>query len=376
MKYLPLLGLLFAAPALAAPARWEKTGTPERTAEPGKGGEDIRAGGETIGGAGIGRGSGDHGGGSSRGGSGSGSAGGGGGTSASSPGSAMPRFTKVRVYVSNSKDGPWRENGEACRQGTVFTRTTGVDQKDPPKGCASPAASRACLDQRNHRAYENREWIDRNTIQTEMAGSSLPQGKYAGYLSYGADARRVGTIGVRDCPNGPLKYPYPNAKASVANSTRGPFAINGKACNGDTLYARMTGVARAAAPLGCASPMDETFCWDRKNFRVYEPKEWLDSRTIQTVTPGGSFPANTYAFYAASRDEIQFVGWATLEACGAKPVGPPAGAGPAPGAPPAPSGCRWEELTAVFGPCSPPASSCSNGQTTKACGGDWQCVCR
>ena len=252
MKYLPLLALLVST-LHAAPARWEKTKTPERPAgEAPTGGEDIRAGGEALGGAGIGQGGRDNGGNASRGGVSSGSGGGGGTGGSSSPaGVAMPRFTKVRVYSSNSKDGPWRENGEVCRQGTVYTRTTGVDQKDPPKGCASPVASRACLDTRNHRAYENREWIDRNTLQTEMAGSSLPQGKYAGYLSYGADARRVATIAVRDCPNGPLKYPYPNAKASVSNSTRGPFVINGKACNGDTVYARMTGVAKAAAPLGC-----------------------------------------------------------------------------------------------------------------------------
>lgn len=171
--------------------------TPEGAVTNGGGGV-ISDGGESLpGGAGISRGAADKrpaanaGAGSSSGG------GGGGGGGAAAPSKS---FEKAKLSVSVSPTGPWVQNGEVCNTGKVYSRTTGLDRTKPPKGCASPFASKDCLDVSKHRAFLPNEWVDPFTIVTVVNGPDYPAGKYAMYLSDAKNAvKQVGFATLKTC---------------------------------------------------------------------------------------------------------------------------------------------------------------------------------
>lgn len=174
--------------------------TPGGAATSGGGGV-ISDGGESLpGGAGITRGAADKrpganaGAGSSSGGGGGGKAGGG---AASAPSKS---FEKAKMSVSVDPTGPWVQNGEVCNTGKVYSRTTGLDRTKPPKGCASPIASKDCLDVTKHRAFLPNEWVDPFTIVTVVNGPDYPAGKYGMYLSDAKNAvKQVGFATLKTC---------------------------------------------------------------------------------------------------------------------------------------------------------------------------------
>lgn len=189
---IPLLVLAFLCLAAAAGAadappakkKWTKSSGQSPSAQPGARVERKKTGFERPG-EGL-----------TRTGDGAVSGGGGGGSAASSSKS----FAKTKVAVSASPSGPWAVNGEVCRTGSVYSRTTGVDRGKPPKGCASPFDSKDCLDVAKHRDFLPNEWVDPFTIQTVVNGPDYPAGKYAMYLSDSKNSvKQVGFATLKDC---------------------------------------------------------------------------------------------------------------------------------------------------------------------------------
>ncbi|MFI5345663.1 MAG: hypothetical protein ACHQ51_04735 [Elusimicrobiota bacterium] len=120
---------------------------------------------------------------------------------ASTPSADAPSLDDANTYISNYSTGPWNApNGTACNAGSIFSRTTGVDQAHPPKGCASPAGSIDCLNISNHRDFLPSEWLDSTTLQTVVNGSDYPAGRYSIYLGYSSsDIKMIGTATLVDC---------------------------------------------------------------------------------------------------------------------------------------------------------------------------------
>lgn len=197
------------------------------------GGGVISDGGEALpGGAGVTRGAADKrpgvnaGAGSSSGGGGGGGAGGGG---AAAPSKS---FEKAKMSVSVNPTGPWVQNGEVCNTGKVYSRTTGLDRTKPPKGCASPFASKDCLDVTKHRAFLPNEWVDPFTIVTVVNGPDYPAGKYGMYLSDSKNAvKQVGFATLKTC----APPPPPPAPAGCRWETNEPVIgpCGGPGCSGN-----------------------------------------------------------------------------------------------------------------------------------------------
>ena len=83
-----------------------------------------------------------------------------------------PQSGALKTYVSNSMNGPWVENGIACRGQISYFKTTGVDLSKRPKGCASPAASTGCLDLNAHRVFLSSEVIASDIVTSISAAES------------------------------------------------------------------------------------------------------------------------------------------------------------------------------------------------------------
>lgn len=167
------------------------------------GGTEITDGGESVLGAGIKRANPDKAPGAN---ASLGGGNGGGGGAARAPGApadaAKPAnsFLDMKTFTANSPTGPWIEGSPACNTGKVYTRTTGVNRANPPKGCASPAAADGCLNYANHRVFLDSEWVDNKTIQTVVDGAAFREGAYALYMSYSAkEIQRVGTMQLKSC---------------------------------------------------------------------------------------------------------------------------------------------------------------------------------
>ena len=96
-----------------------------------------------------------------------------------------PQSGALKTYVSNSMNGPWVENGIACRGQISYFKTTGVDLSKRPKGCASPAASTGCLDLNAHRVFLSSEVIASDIVTSISAAesNSWPIGAYSFYIS-------------------------------------------------------------------------------------------------------------------------------------------------------------------------------------------------
>lgn len=240
-----------AADAPPAKKRWTKAAGQSPSAQPGarvenkkpgfapagdgltqSGGGAISGGGDAVVGAGISKGAADKrpaanpGAGAS--------SGGGGGAAASRAPAASKSFEKAKVSVSVSPNGPWVQNGEVCNTGKVYSRTTGLDRSKPPKGCASPFASKDCLDVTKHREFLPNEWLDPFTIQTVVNGPDYPAGKYGMYLSDSKkDVKQVGFATLKTCapPPPPAAPPAPaGCRWETHEAVIGP--CGGPGCSG------------------------------------------------------------------------------------------------------------------------------------------------
>ena len=114
-------------------------------------------------------------------------------------------FSGVVSRLSNSPNGPWKDNNELCNPGTVYQHITGVNKNSNPplKGCASPAESSDCLSVTNHRLFTSAEWIDGSTVETHLAVNTAyyPMGKYDFYVSFGNAVKKVGSGSLKACGN-------------------------------------------------------------------------------------------------------------------------------------------------------------------------------
>ncbi|MFI5347058.1 MAG: hypothetical protein ACHQ51_11855 [Elusimicrobiota bacterium] len=162
---------------------------------------------------------------------------------ASAPPTSAPSLDAAKAYVSNYSTGPWTTpNGTVCSSLKVYSRTTGVDQAHPPKGCASPAASNSCLNAANHRDFLPAEWVDATTIQTIVNGSDYPLGKYDYYLSLSAtNVKKIGTISLVSCTPTPASS---GCQWTSHQAVIGPCTSNyppDSACNPRTANSTATG---------------------------------------------------------------------------------------------------------------------------------------
>lgn len=167
----------------------------------------------------------------------------------------------------------------------------------------------------------------------------------------------------------PASKSFEKAKVLTSNSPSGPFVQDGTVCGSGQVYTRTTGLDRTKPPMGCASPFESNDCMDVKNHRKFEPGEWLDPFTIQTIVNGADYPAGKYGMYLSySKTDVKRVGFATLKSC----------------APPALK-CAWETHEFVVGPCDGPGCSgeakmacttATRGATGRGGGGTWTCVCK
>ncbi len=91
----------------------------------------------------------------------------------------------IKTFVSNSMNGPWVENGTACKGQISYFKTTGVDFSKRPKGCASQASSTGCLDLNGHRMFLGSEIIGSNIVTSISVAesNSFPLGAYSFYIS-------------------------------------------------------------------------------------------------------------------------------------------------------------------------------------------------
>lgn len=165
----------------------------------------------------------------------------------------------------------------------------------------------------------------------------------------------------------PASKSFEKAKVLVSNSPTGPFVQDGTVCGSGQVYTRTTGLDRTKPPMGCASPFASEDCMDVKNHRKFEPNEWLDPFTIQTIVNGGDYPAGKYGMYLSySKTDVKRVGVATLKTCAAPALK-----------------CGWETRDFVIGPCggpgcsgSVPCTTANRGATGQGGGGTWTCVCK
>lgn len=165
----------------------------------------------------------------------------------------------------------------------------------------------------------------------------------------------------------PTTKSFEKTKVLTSNSTTGPFVQDGTVCATGQVYTRMTGLDRTKPPKGCASPFASNDCMDVKYHRKFEPNEWLDPFTIQTVVNGAEYPIGKYSMYLSfSKNDVKRVGFATLKTCA-----------------PAAKTCGWETREFVIGPCggpgcsgNVPCSAANQGAKGQGGGGTWTCVCK
>lgn len=121
--------------------------------------------------------------------------------------SGMIQTEKLKVFVSNSMNGPWTENGVACKGRDLFFKLEGLDlSKSTVKGCASPSSSNSCLDLLKHRNYLASEIFGNNIITSLKAQDSVswPDGNYDFFISrskneYSLEIVKVGTSEFKSC---------------------------------------------------------------------------------------------------------------------------------------------------------------------------------
>lgn len=139
--------------------------------------------------------------------------------------SLLEQFAAMKLYTSNSANGPFVENGAICKGQIAYFKTAGVNPNLAIKGCASPTAATGCLDIIKHRTFLASEWVSGNIVTVVAAAESAnyPLGDYSFYMS-GVSGntnfiQKVGTSTMKTCGT---------ATASVARVA--PVAPVAKSC--------------------------------------------------------------------------------------------------------------------------------------------------
>ena len=127
--------------------------------------------------------------------------------------------SEFKVYVAKSLNGPWVENGSACKGEVSYFKTTGVKASAAVKGCTNPSPGTGCLDLTKHRVFTAAETASGNIITTLSAAesSAYPLGEYSFFLSILGDKRilleKVGVAKIINCvstaPSAPPPTPAP-----------------------------------------------------------------------------------------------------------------------------------------------------------------------
>lgn len=148
--------------------------------------------------------------------------------------SLLDMLSATKLFVSNSANGPFVENGSVCLGKDSYYKTVGVNPNLLIKGCASPLAALGCLDATKHRKFEANEWVSGNIVTKITAAESwkYPPGDYAFYLS-GSNKnttliQKVGVATMKSCSG---IQPAPVTPKSCLFEITNPQAVVGGGVN-------------------------------------------------------------------------------------------------------------------------------------------------
>ena len=140
----------------------------------------------------------------------------GGSSSSSNPLPAGTSSNKIAVYISNSLNGPWVENGRTCAGQLTYYKVSGADVTKPLKGCMDLSTNKGCHDLTKHRSYLSSEIINGDIITSLSASdtNAFPKAEYSFFISESPDnntivLRKIGVSALQNCgtsspaPSGP-----------------------------------------------------------------------------------------------------------------------------------------------------------------------------
>jgi hypothetical protein len=144
-------------------------------------------------------------------------------SSATSPNASSS--SQIVLYVSNSPNGPWVENGRACSGQLTYYKLSGANLSRPIKGCMDLSSNKGCHDLTKHRSYLSSEIINGDIVTTLSASdtSSFPKAEYSFFISESPDnntivLRKVGVSALQNCGSGTAPPPNnANCRWTVLN---------------------------------------------------------------------------------------------------------------------------------------------------------------
>ena len=141
---------------------------------------------------------------------------------------------RIIVYVSNSLNGPWVENGRACAGQMTYYKVVGADVTKPLKGCMDLSNNKGCLDLTKHRSYLSSEIINGEIITSLSASdtAAFPKAEYSFFLSDSPDSntivlRKIGHSALENCGGSTTPAPSPTGPACNWTILNPKFVIGG-----------------------------------------------------------------------------------------------------------------------------------------------------
>lgn len=157
-----------------------------------------------------------------------------GASGSSSVGSSAGVSSRLAVYVSNSLNGPWVENGRACAGQLTYYKLSGADVTKPLKGCMDLSSNKGCHDLTKHRAYLNNEIINGDIITSLSAvdTAAFPKAEYSFFISESPDnktivLRKVGFSALQNCNGSSSPSPAPSGPTCNWTILNPRFVIGG-----------------------------------------------------------------------------------------------------------------------------------------------------
>lgn len=160
-----------------------------------------------------------------------------GGSSGSGSSSSSPNLgsaSKIAVYVSNSLNGPWVENGRACAGQLTYYKVSGADVTKPLKGCMDLSTNKGCHDLTKHRSYLSSEIVNGEIITSLSASdtNAFPKAEYSFFLSESPDnntivLRKIGFSALQNCGGSSSPSPAPSGPTCSWTLLNPKFVIGG-----------------------------------------------------------------------------------------------------------------------------------------------------
>lgn len=132
--------------------------------------------------------------------------------------------SRIAVYVSNSLNGPWIENGRTCAGQQTYYKLSGADVSKPIKGCMDLSSNKGCHDLTQHRAYLSSEKVNGDIITSLSAADTTvwPKAEYSFFSSDSPDnntivLRKVGFTNIQNCSGVSPSPSAPSCRWTILN---------------------------------------------------------------------------------------------------------------------------------------------------------------